>query len=176
VNTDSAEYRGGETAGKGLEIAMAVAGGVQAGKAVIGGVGNLIRGAEAASTVAEGASEGQTAFRAIDPKFPLPEEGGSFFRSGSPGRLGNDGIYANTTREGAVAEFQYHNPGVEPAVFEVNVPKGSTLNIERPPTGYSNSPLPFTQDANVLTAPSVRAPGTTNLLIRDGATVGGRVQ
>jgi hypothetical protein len=53
VNTDSAEYRGGETAGKGLEIAMAVAGGVQAGKAVIGGVGNLIRGAEAASTVGE---------------------------------------------------------------------------------------------------------------------------
>lgn len=116
------------------------------------------------------------AYRAIDPRYAQSTiESGQFFQSGSPGRLGNDGIYANTTIQGAVAEFQYHNPGVNPAVFGVEYPTGPTLRIN-PPSGYFDQPLPFTQDANILTAPSVRAPGTQNLLIRQGAVPAGRVQ
>jgi hypothetical protein len=85
--------------------------------------------------------------------------------------LGNDGIYANSTVEGAIAEFQFHNP----AVFRVQYPSSPTLNIS-PPSGYFNQPLPFTQGANILTAPSLRAPSTVNMLIREGAVPAGRIQ
>jgi len=81
-------------------------------------------------------------------------------------------LYANSTPEGAIAEFQFHNPGVDPVVFKVEYPVSSTLHID-PPSGYFNAPLPFTEGANVLTAPSLRAPGTINLLIRDGAVPAG---
>ncbi len=118
-----------------------------------------------------------TAYRAIDPKFAQSTLDDGFYRSGAAGRLGNDGIYANSSVRGAITEFQYHNPGVKPTVFEVNYPAGSTLNVS-PPTGnfYIESPLPFTQSANVLTAPSLRQSGTINYLIRNGATPGGIVQ
>ncbi len=123
---------------------------------------------------AEG-GETLTAYRAINPAYAdTTEASGQFYQSGAAGRLGNDGIYANTTPEGAIAEFQYHNPGVDPAVFEVQYPASPTLNIS-PPSGYFSSPLPFTGDANILTAPSLRAPGTLNLLIRDGAVPGARL-
>ena len=116
-----------------------------------------------------------TAYRAINPAFAdSTEASGQFYQSGAAGRLGNDGIYANSTPEGAIAEFQYHNPGVNPTVFEVQYPVSPTLNIS-PPSGYFNSPLPFTGDANILTAPSLRAPGTLNLLIRQGAVPGARL-
>ena len=116
-----------------------------------------------------------TAYRAINPAFAdATEASGQFYRSGAAGRLGNDGIYANSTIEGATAEFQFHNPGVDPVVFKVQYPTGPTLNIS-PPSGYFSSPLPFTGDANILTAPSLRAPGTLNLLIREGAVPAGRV-
>lgn len=59
-------------------------------------------------------------------------------------------------------------------VFEVNYPLSTPLQIN-PPSGYFAQPLPFTQGANILVAPSVRAPGTTNLLIRQGARVGSRL-
>lgn len=121
------------------------------------------------------AAEG-TAYRAINPAFAdATEASGQFYRSGAAGRLGNDGIYANSTVEGAISEFQYHNPGVDPAVFRVQYPTGPTLNIS-PPSGYFSSPLPFTGDANILTAPSLRAPGTVNFLIREGAVPAGRIQ
>lgn len=116
------------------------------------------------------AAEGETltAYRAINPAYAdTTAASGQFYQSGAAGRLGNDGIYANTTPEGAIAEFQYHNPGVDPAVFKVQYPASPTLNIS-PPSGYFNSPLPFTGDANILTAPSLRAPGTLNMLIRNG--------
>lgn len=79
-------------------------------------------------------------------------------------------IYKNTV-EGALKEFYYHNPNGTPALFEVKYPLSRPLYID-PPSGYFKSPLPFTQDANILIAPSVRAAGTSNLLIREGATVG----
>jgi RHS repeat-associated protein len=123
------------------------------------------------------AAANKTAYRAIKPEFTQSTLENGFYRSGVAGRLGNDGIYANSSVRGAVKEFQYHNPGVTPTVFEVNYPAGSSLNV-CPPTGnfYIESPLPFTQGANVLTAPSLRQPGTTNYLIRSGATPGRIVQ
>jgi uncharacterized protein RhaS with RHS repeats len=115
------------------------------------------------------------AYRAINPQFAESTAQNGFFRSGAPGRLGNDGIYANTTPQGAIAEFQFHNPGVTPAVFEVNYPLSPALRID-PPSGYFSQPLPFTGGANILQAPSLRAPGTQNFLIREGATPGLRLQ
>ena len=116
-----------------------------------------------------------TAYRAIHPDFAESTVLNGFYRSGAAGRLGNDGIYANNTVEGAIAEFQYHNPDVVPAVFEVKYPLSNPLQIN-PPSGYFAQPLPFTQGANILVAPSVRAVETTNLLIRQGARVGSRIQ
>jgi hypothetical protein len=115
------------------------------------------------------------AYRAINPQFAESTAQNGFFRSGAAGRLGNDGIYANTTRQGAIAEFQFHNPGVNPAVFQVNYPLSPALRIN-PPSGYFSQPLPFTGWANILQSPSLRAPGTQNLLIREGATPGLRLQ
>jgi hypothetical protein len=121
-------------------------------------------------------TETAVAYRAINPAYAeSTAQSGQFFRSGAAGRLGNDGIYANSTIEGAIAEFQFHNPGVNPAVFRVQYPVSPTLNIS-PPSGYFSQPLPFTQGANILTAPSLRAPGTVNLLIREGAVPAGRIQ
>ncbi len=121
-------------------------------------------------------SETGIAYRAINPAYAeTTAQSGQFYRSGAAGRLGNDGIYANSTVEGAIAEFQYHNPGVNPAVFRVEYPVSPTLRIS-PPSGYFNQPLPFTQGANILIAPSLRAHGTVNLLIREGAIPAGRVQ
>jgi RHS repeat-associated protein len=117
------------------------------------------------------------AYRAVDPKYAQATLDSGFYKSGSAGRLGNDGIYANSSVQGAVAEFQYHNPGVSPTVFEVKYSAGSTLNVN-PPAGnfYVESPLPFTQGANTLSAPSLRQPGTMNYLIRDGAVPGRIIQ
>lgn len=95
--------------------------------------------------------------------------------SGAAGRLGNDGIYVNSTIQGAIKEFQFHNPGMNPSIFEVRYPLSRPLLIN-PPSGYFAQPLPFTQDANILSAPSLRAPGTTNLLIRTGAEVGNKIK
>ena len=120
-----------------------------------------------------------TAYRAINPSFAdSTAASGQFYQSGLPGRLGNDGIYANSTFDGAIAEFNANpkNVGITPAVFKVQYPANSpTLNIS-PPSGYFNSPLPFTGDANILTAPSLRAPDTMNFLIRNGAVPAGRIQ
>ena len=115
------------------------------------------------------------AYRTINPAFAESTTANGFYRSGAAGRLGNDGIYANSTIEGAAAEFAHHNPGVTPAIFEVRYPTSTPLRID-PPSGYFNQPLPFTQGSNILQAPSLRAPGTTNLLIRDGAVPGIRLQ
>ena len=115
------------------------------------------------------------AYRAINPAFAQSTAANGFYRSGAAGRLGNDGIYANSTIEGAVAEFAHHNPGINPAVFKVNYPASTPLKID-PPSGYFNQPLPFTGGSNILQAPSLRAPGTTNLLIREGAVPGGRIR
>jgi hypothetical protein len=47
---------------------------------------------------------------------------------------------------------------------------------EQETPGGKNQPLPFTNGVNILQAPSLRAPGTTNLLIREGAVPGKQIQ
>lgn len=116
-----------------------------------------------------------TGFRALSEEYAESTIADGFYRSGNAGRLGNDGIYINNTVEGALKEFYYHNPSGTPALFEVKYPLSRPLYID-PPSGYFKSPLPFTQDANILIAPSVRAAGTSNLLIREGATVGKQIK
>jgi len=74
------------------------------------------------------------AYRAIDPRYAdSTAASGSFYRSGSAGRLGNDGIYANNTIEGAIAEFKYHVPDVDPVVFKVNYPSSLTGPLRSDP-------------------------------------------
>ncbi len=116
------------------------------------------------------------AYRAINPQFAESTVQNGFYKSGLPGRLGNDGIYANNTIEGAIKEFSFHNPNVKPVVFEVKYPITKPLSISPPtqPSSYFAGPMPFTQGANILLAPSLRAPGTINLLIRNGAKVGAK--
>jgi len=156
------------------------------GMTAVGGVGGAVeRGAVRVETgMASSSLRMETqlaaeteglAYRAINPQFAESTAQNGFFRSGAAGRLGNDGIYANTSMEGAIAEFSYHNPGITPAVFEVKYPLSPTLRID-PPSGYFSQPLPFTGGANILEAPSLRAPGSVNFLIRDGATPGLRLQ
>ncbi len=122
------------------------------------------------SSGAVAAQEG-LAYRAINSSFKESTLKNGFFKSGAAGRLGGDGIYANTTVEGAMAEFEFHNPGVQSTVFEVRYPVSPTLKIN-PPSGYFSESLPFTKGVNILEAPSLRFPGSTNLLIRDGAVPG----
>jgi RHS repeat-associated protein len=124
-----------------------------------------------------GSSEGiGTAYRAINPSYAESTVKNGFYRSGFPGRLGNDGIYANTTIEGAIKEFSFHNPNVKPIVFEVKYPMSKPLNISPPSSTYFAGPMPFTEGANILAAPSIRQPNTMNLLIRQGAQVGARIK
>jgi RHS repeat-associated protein len=113
-------------------------------------------------------------YRAIAAEYAESTALNGFYRSGSPGRLGGDGIYFNSSKEGALKEFFYHNPAGTPALFEVHYPLSRPLLIN-PPSGYFKS-LPFTQDANLLMAPSLRAPNTMNFLIRSGDQVGKRIQ
>mgnify|MGYP003583573395 CR=1 FL=1 len=113
-------------------------------------------------------------YRAIAAEYAQSTTSNGFYRSGAPGRLGGDGIYFNSTKEGALAEFYYHNPAGTPALFEVYYPLSKPLLIN-PPSGYFKA-LPFTQDANILMAPSLRAPNTMNYLIRSGEQVGKRIQ
>lgn len=84
-------------------------------------------------------------------------------------------IYVNSSKQGAINEFQFHNPDVTPAVFSVRYPLSPVLRIS-PPSGYFNQPLPFTDDVNILEAPSLRTPETKNLLIREGAILGRQLQ
>lgn len=126
-------------------------------------------------TLSEGSAEFGFAYRAINPAFVKSTTQNGFYMSGAPGRLGNDGIYVNSTIRGAIKEFQFHNPRVNPAIFEVRYPLSKPLLIN-PPARYFSQPLPFTQGVNILSAPSLRVPGTTNLLIRAGAKVGERIQ
>lgn len=126
-------------------------------------------------TYSEGESGFGFAFRAINPKFTQSTISDGFYMSGAAGRLGNDGIYVNSTIQGAIKEFQFHNPGTNPSLFEVKYPLSEPLLIN-PPSGYFSESLPFTQGANILSAPSLRAPGTTNLLIRTGAEVGKEIK
>lgn len=117
----------------------------------------------------------QYGYRAIDPRYAAATEENGFYRSGSAGRLGNDGLYVSDSIKTAIAEFKFHNPDIEPAVFRVEFDLGKVLDIE-PPLGYFDSSLPFTLDAAILRAPSVRDVGGMNYLIRSQTLPAGRIQ
>lgn len=91
-------------------------------------------------------------------------EGG--FRPGSKaGRLGSGGVYVNDSVSGAIDEFSYHNPGVTPTVLKVEYSPGRNATAVTPPQKYVEShPL----DADSVSAPSVRAPGTINTNVVNG--------
>lgn len=111
-----------------------------------------------------------TGYRVIDARYAESTlKSGRFFKSGAAGRLGNDGVYINNTIEGAIAEFKFHNPQTPFSIIETQYPLGNLLEITHTPNNLFNSRLPFTGDANILVAPSLRAPHTMNLLIREGA-------
>jgi hypothetical protein len=144
------------------------------GMSLASGVGELRALYRGASFVFSAATKEAVAYRAISAEYAESTIAKGFYKSGAAGRLGNDGIYANTTVQGALKEFYFHNPNGKAAVFEVRYPVSQPLVIN-PPSGYFSQPLPFTQNYNILAAPSLRAEGTTNLLIREGAKVGNRI-
>jgi RHS repeat-associated protein len=89
------------------------------------------------------------------------------FRLGSePGRLGSHGVYVNSTLEGAVAEFQFHNPGITPKILKVNYSPGVNAVASVAPGSYV-SRLPL--NVNSISAPSLRAPGTINTNVLNGS-------
>lgn len=74
---------------------------------------------------------------------------------------------ANDTPEGAVAEYMAHNPeGPAPAVLQVQYDPGLNYQVSLPTAPSTTGPLPLAADT--ITAPSVRASGTFNTIIRNG--------
>lgn len=112
------------------------------------------------SLVGRNSSSSQIGYHATLPEVaPLILQNG--FRNGSaPGRLGTGGIYVNNTRQGAIAEFQYHNPGVTPSIFRVSYNPGRVATTNTAPRNYVER-LPFF-NVNSISAPSVRLPGSIN--------------
>lgn len=97
---------------------------------------------------------------------PLIQQNG--FRPGiAPGRLGSNGTYVNNTVEGAIAEFQHHNPGVTPGILKVEYDAGINASSVVPPKGYVEN-FPF-YNVDSVSAPSVRLPGTTNTNVLNGS-------
>ena len=131
-----------------------------------GGVGG---GGSASSAARVGSAETAIGYHATTAEAAESILATGFRTPTSAGRLGT-GIYVNNTVEGAAAEFMFHRPGVSPTILQVEYPVGRNLLISHPPSGYTFGNLPFTSDANTLTAPSLRATGTFNTLIRSGAT------
>ncbi|MBL7249130.1 hypothetical protein [Alloalcanivorax marinus] len=97
---------------------------------------------------------------------PLIKENG--FRSGlAPGCLGSGGTYVNDTMEGAISEFQYHNPGGSPEILKVEYDAGVNAFTNVPPKGYVEN-FPF-YDVDSVSAPSVRLPDTINTSVLNGS-------
>lgn len=141
----------------------AVGGGVLAGTGY--GINRAIQNLRSASSAAGNVSN-NVGYHATYPEASdsILENG---FRAGTkPGRLGSSGVYVNDTPEGAIAEFTHHNPGVEPVVLRVEYNAGTNASAAVPPRTYVNE-LPLNVDS--ISAPSVRAPGTTNTNILNGS-------
>jgi len=110
-----------------------------------------------------------TGYHATHPQVaPLIRQNG--FRPGtSPGRLGSGGTYVNNTPGGAIAEFAHHNPGVTPTVLQVQYRPGINAATNVAPANYVNQ-LPL-NNVGSISAPSIRAPGTTNTNVLNGSVV-----
>jgi len=92
-------------------------------------------------------------------------EGG--FRPGTKsGRLGSGGTYVNNKPEGAIAEFVHHNPGIIPTVLKVEYRPGTNASASVAPRKYVDQ---FPLNVESISAPSIRAPGTTNTNVLNGS-------
>ena len=89
------------------------------------------------------------------------------FIQSSKGRLGGQGIYVNDSREGAIAEYRYHNPdGPEPDVLKVEYEPGLEYRVKAK-QGEASGGVPV--KADTLTTESLRASGTYNSIIRNNS-------
>lgn len=89
-----------------------------------------------------------------------------------PGRLGSHGTYVNSTPEGAIAEFKFRNPDVEPSVIRVEYNPGVNASASVPPRNYvMEHPL----NVDSISAPSLRMPNTINTNILNGSAKPKRV-
>jgi hypothetical protein len=105
-------------------------------------------------------------YHATHPEAANAIKKGGFKPGTKPGRLGSGGVYVNDTPEGAAAEFAHHNPGVKPAIIEVEYEPGVNATATVPPRTYvTEHPL----DVESISAPSLRAPGTLNTNILNGS-------
>ena len=114
-------------------------------------------------------------YRAIDAAYVETTTANGFYRSGAAGRLGGDGIYFNSTPEGALKEFSFHSSAT-PALFEVRYPISKPYLFNPPPSIYQTGAIEGTEGFNILAAQSLRAPGTMNFLIRSGEKVGKQIK
>ena len=100
-----------------------------------------------------------------------PSAAGSIKKEGfiqsSKGRLGGQGVYVNDSREGAIAEYRYHNPdGPEPDVLKVEYDSGLEYKVKAKQDEVSGG---VSVKADTLTTESIRAPGTYNSIIRNNS-------
>ena len=124
------------------------------------GVATALGGAAAyRGAMGGGAAPKRIGYHATDPEVvPIIEKEG--FKNGTaPGRLGANGVYVNNTPEGAIAEFAHYNPGKNPAVLQVDYSPGVEAVTDVAPSKYIQD-IPLNVDS--VSAPSVRAPSTTN--------------
>lgn len=69
-------------------------------------------------------------------------------------------------RIGTNSKFNYHNPGATPAVIQVDYTKGTNAAAKTAPQNYVKE-IPV--NADTISAPSLRAPGTTNTNVVNGS-------
>ena len=136
---------------------------------------DVVRGASIATMAYGGTSalKGRTkiGYHATHPEAAESIVKGGFRPGTKPGRLGSKGIYVNDTKAGAIAEFQYHNPGIKPSVIKVKYKPGTNAYAKTPPKNYVDT-HPLNVDS--ISSPSVRMKGTnnTNILNKSAKPIG----
>jgi RHS repeat-associated protein len=141
-----------------------------------GSIGNVAGGSFMSRSMPRGGGGGSSG-TSIGYHATFPEAAESIVKNGfnrgtKPGRLGSNGTYVNSTPEGAVAEFQFQHPGVKPKVIEVEYSPGVNAAASVPPRNYvKQHPI----NADSISAPSVRAPGTISTNILNGSALPSRI-
>lgn len=91
------------------------------------------------------------------------------FRESKSGRAGGGGVYINNTPEGAIAEYIHYNPNAPaPTVLKVQYNPGNQVKYINLGEHIYGSILP---DADTIIFESIRAPGTYNILVKNGSIV-----
>lgn len=107
-----------------------------------------------------------TGYHATFPEAAAAIRRGGFNPGTSAGRLGSHGTYVNNTPEGAIAEFAFHHPGVNPAVLQVEYSLGVNATACVAPRNYVFE-LPLFVDS--ISAPSLRYIGSVNTNVLNGS-------